>query len=149
MDTNRRNKLRCEVEADRPLHVYGPNSSELYSEIVKETNVVLRVKTIPYPQSFWEISMHTLGKTWCSEGCDRPPRCCWPICRAGLSKCEARLEALLRGPTQRCLQKFLIGHQVILFEIVDVKERGLRHAPQFSPSSWDFNGQRRNQFTSY
>jgi len=69
--------------------------------------------------------------------------------KAGLSKFGARLEALLRGPTQWHMKKFFIGHQVIMVEIVDVKGRGLGHDPQFQLSSRDFNGQRRNKFMSY
>jgi len=41
--------------------------------------------------------------------------------KAGLSKCEARLEVILRGPTQWCVQKFE-EHQVTMIEIGDVKE---------------------------
>jgi len=40
--------------------------------------------------------------------------------RAGLSKRGARLEALLQGITQWRIQKFLMEHQVIMIEIVEV-----------------------------
>ena len=63
--------------------------------------------------------------------------CC--VVRAGLSKCGARLEALLRGPIQWRVQNFLVGHHVIMIEIVDVRARGLGHDPQFHLSSRDFN----------
>ena len=75
------------------------------------------------------------------------PQLNWPYVinnnRAGISKCWARLEALLWGPTQWRMRKFLIGHQVIMIKIVDVK-RGLGHDPQLHLSSRDFSGQRRN-----
>ena len=46
--------------------------------------------------------------------------------RAGLSKCEARLEALLGGPTLWRVQTFE-DHQTIMMQIVTfVKERGLK-----------------------
>jgi len=46
------------------------------------------------------------------------------VIRAGLTKCGAQLEALLWGPTQCRVQKFLEGHQFIMIEIGDVNERG-------------------------
>jgi len=44
---------------------------------------------------------------------------------AGLSKFRARLEALLRGPTQWPVQKLEGGHQIIVIEIISyVKIQG-------------------------
>jgi len=54
------------------------------------------------------------------------------VVRAGLRKRGDRLEALLRSATQQRMQKFLIGRQVINIEIVDGKERGLGHEPNFT-----------------
>jgi len=44
--------------------------------------------------------------------------------RAGFSKCRARLELLLRGATELCVQTFLGGHQIIMIEVSDVKKIG-------------------------
>jgi len=45
--------------------------------------------------------------------------------QAGLGKCGARLEAILRGPAQWCEQKFLGMASVITLKIMsDVKQRG-------------------------
>jgi len=54
--------------------------------------------------------------------------------RAGVSKCGARFETLLRVPTQWCAERFWGAYQSAVIEIGDVTK---------TLSSGDFNGQRR------
>ena len=44
--------------------------------------------------------------------------------RAGVSKCVAQFETLLRGPTQWCVEIFEGAHQGAMIEISDVTKRG-------------------------
>jgi len=96
---------------------------------------------------------HVHRYTWCRDSlgqrslidfCKCQPTWLHSVLRAGLCKCGARLEALLRGPTQWRMQKFLIGHQVIMIEIVKCERARSWAWSHFHLSSWDFNGQRRN-----
>jgi len=44
--------------------------------------------------------------------------------KAGFSMCRSRLEVLLRGPTEMCVQKVFRAAQVIMIEVSDVKKVG-------------------------
>jgi len=63
--------------------------------------------------------------------------------RASLSKCGPDWKYFC-GAHSVVYAEILIGHQVIMIEIVHVKERGLGHDTQFHLSSREFKGQHHN-----
>jgi len=59
-----------------------------------------------------------------------PVRSLVVMCRTGVSKCGARFETLLQGPTQWCVE-FFEGVHGVMIEIVDVtKARAVRTTPR-------------------
>jgi len=97
--------------------------------------------SVQYKKQSWHIKLFDIVSAVC---CRNILYCRWPQPGPALASARPDWKHFCGSP----LSGVCIGHQVIMIEIVDVKERGLGYEPQFQLSSRDFNGQRRKcQFT--